>query len=107
MTLKVWCIGVAANALLAQQVDEKRTGLVALLREAGLVVLVLLDILHVLIEEIRRVKRTSLGFRMELGTEDGARIVDQTLVGLVVEVGEVLPPLAGQRGWVDCVSVVL
>ena len=44
---------------------------------------------------------------MELGTEDGTRVVDQTLIGLVVEVGEVLPPFAGQGGWVDRVSVVL
>lgn len=33
--------------------------------------------------------------------------MDQTLVGLVVEVGEVLPPFAGQGSWVDRVSVVL
>jgi len=96
---------VATNALLAQQVYKKRAGLVALLRE--LVVLVLCHVLHVLVEEVRRVKRATLGFGMELGTEDGTRVVDQTLVGLVVEVGEVLPPFAGQGGWVDRVSVVL
>lgn len=70
-------------------------------------VLVLLDILHVLVKEVGRVKRTTLGFGMELGTEDGTGVVDQSLVGLVVEVGEVLPPLAGEGGGVDRVSVVL
>lgn len=71
MTFKVWRIGVATNALFAQQVYKKRAGLVALLREVGLVVLVLLHVLHVLVEEVGGVKRAALGFGMELGTEDG------------------------------------
>jgi len=44
---------------------------------------------------------------MELGAEDGTGVVDQTLVGLVVEVGEVFPPFAGQGSGVNRVSVVL
>lgn len=44
---------------------------------------------------------------MELGAEDGAGVVDEALVGLVVEVGEVLAPLGGEGGGVDGVAVVL
>jgi hypothetical protein len=107
MTLKVRGSRMHTNTLLSQQVDKKRAGLVVPVGEAGLVVLVLLDVVHVLVEEVRGVERTSLGFGMELGAEDGTGVVDQTLVGLVVEVGEVLPPVAGQGRGVDGVSVVL
>ena len=44
---------------------------------------------------------------MELGGEDGAGVVDETFVGLVVQVREVLAPLGGEGCGVDCVSVVL
>lgn len=70
-------------------------------------VLVLLDVLDVLVEKVRRVHRSALGFGVKLCTEDGARGVNDALVGLVVQVGEVLPPLTRQRGRVDGVSVVL
>jgi hypothetical protein len=44
---------------------------------------------------------------MELRAEDGAGVVDETLVRLVVQVGEVFPPLAGEGGRVNSISVVL
>jgi len=107
VALKVRRSRVHANTLLAEQVNEKRTRLVVAFGEAGLVTLVLLHILHVLIKEVSRVKRTALGFWVELGTEDGTGVVDKTLVGLIVQVGKVLPPLARQSRRVDGVSVVL
>jgi hypothetical protein len=105
--LKVRLRRVHAHTLLAKEVDQKRAGLVVPLRESSLVVLVPLHVLNVLIKEIRRVHRAALGFRVELRAEDGARVVDHALVGLVVEVGEVLPPLAAESRGIDSVSVVL
>lgn len=107
MEFKVRLSGVHANTLLAKEVDEQRARLVVALGESGLVVLVLLDVLDVLVEEIRRVHWSTLGFGVELRAEDGAGVVDQALVGLVVEVGEVLPPFAAEGGGVDGVAVVL
>ena len=105
--VEVWLIWVDTDTLLAHEIDKNGTGLIALVREGGLEVLVLLDVLNVLVEQVRRVERSSLGFRVELGAEDGAGVVDQTLVGLVVEVGEVLPPFAGEGGRINSVSMVL
>lgn len=98
---------VDTNTLLGKQIDKERAGLVALGREGGLVVLVLLHALDVLIEEVGRVHGATLGLGMELGAEDRTRGVDETLVGLIVQVGEVLTPVTGQRGGVDGVTVVL
>jgi len=98
---------VHANTLLAKEIDKQRAGLVVALREGRLVVLVLLDALDVLIEQVRRVHGAALGLGMELGAENGAGVVDQAFVGLVVQVREVLPPLAAEGGGVDGVSVVL
>lgn len=96
-----------ANTLLAKKIDKKRARLVVPVRECSLVLLVLLDVLDVFVEKVRGIERSALGLRMELSAEDGTGVVDQTLVGLVIEVGEVLPPLTGQCGGIDSVSVVL
>lgn len=104
MTLKVWLSWVHTNTLLAEQVDKKCARLVI---DGGLFALVLLDIVNVLVEQVGRVKRTALGFGMELSAEDGSGDVDQSLVGLVVQVGEVLLPFAGESCGVNGVSVVL
>lgn len=95
------------DTLLAEQVNQNRAGLVALVGKAGLVVLVLLHVFNVLVEQVRRVKRSALGLGVELRAENRARVVNQSLVRLVIQVGEVLPPLARQRRRVDSVSVVL
>lgn len=105
--VKVGLIRVDADALLAHEVDEDGGGLVALVAELVLQVLVLLDVLDVLVEQVGRVEGPAFGLRMKLGGEDGARVVDEALVGLVVEVGEVLAPLGGERRGVDGVAVVL
>jgi hypothetical protein len=44
---------------------------------------------------------------MELGREDGAGLVEHTLVGSVVEVDEVLLEVARKGAGIDGVSVVL
>ena len=106
--VEVGLVGVDTNTLLAEQINKDSAGLVVLVGcEGGLEVLVLLDVLNVLVEQVGRVEGSALGFRVELGAEDGTRVVNETLVGLVVQVGEVLPPLAGESGGVNCVSVVL
>lgn len=99
--------GMHTNTLLAQQVDQERAGLVALVSEQGLAILVLLHALDILVEEVCGVHWAALGFRMELSAEDGSRGVDQALVGLVVEVGKVLPPLCGKSCGINRISVVL
>jgi hypothetical protein len=105
--LKVRLIRVNTHALLAHQIHQHGTGLVALVAELVLQILVLLHVLHVLIKQVGGIEGPALGFGVELGREDGAGVVDQTFVGLVVEVGEVLAPLGGEGGGVDCVPVVL
>jgi hypothetical protein len=107
MHVKVRQSRVHANALLAKKIDKQRAGFVVALRKGSLVVLVLLDALDVLIEQIRRVHGAALSFGVELGAKDGARVVDDALVGLVVEVREVLSPLTAERSRIDSVSVVL
>lgn len=100
--------GVDADTLLGEQVDEERVRLVALAGgEDRLRVLVGLDAVDVLVEQVGRVERAALGLRVELRAEDGAGLVDHALVGAVVEVDEVLLPLAGHRGGVHGVTVVL
>lgn len=67
------------NTLLGQQVHQQRTRAAITLRVEGrLVVLVLLHAIQVDVEEVRRVERTSLSLRVELGAEDRARLVDQS-----------------------------
>jgi hypothetical protein len=105
--IEVGLVGMNTDTLLAHQIDEDSAGLVVLVGELGLVVLVLLDVLDVLVEQVTRVERSALGLGVELGAEDRAGVVDQTLVRLVVKVGEVLPPLTGEGGGVNSVSVVL
>jgi hypothetical protein len=53
MELKVWLGRVDADTLLAEQINQERAGLIVPLGESGLVVLVLLNVLDVLIEEVR------------------------------------------------------
>ena len=106
--IEVGLVGMNTNTLLAEQVNEDSAGLVALVGgKGGLEVLVLLHVLNILVKQVSGVKRSALGLGVELSAEDGARVVDETFVRLIVEVGEVLPPLAGQSGGVDGVSVVL
>jgi hypothetical protein len=105
--IEVGLVGVNTDTLLAHQIDKDSARLVVLVRELGLEVLVLLDILDVLVEQVSRVERSALGLGVELGAEDRSGVVDQTLIRLVVEVGEVLPPLAGESGGVHSVTVVL
>lgn len=107
MALKIRRSRVHTNTLLAEQINEKRAGLVVPVGKGRLLVLVLLDILHVLVEKVGRVERAALGFRVELSTEDGARVVDEAFIGLVIQIGEVLPPIARQCQWINRVSVVL
>lgn len=96
-----------AHALLAHQIHKHRARLVVLVRKLRLQVLVLLHVLNVLVKQVRRVQRSALGLGVELRAENRARVVDQALVRLVVEVGEVLPPLAAESRRVDGVAVVL
>jgi hypothetical protein len=105
--LKVRLIRVNTHALLAHQIHQHGTGLVALVAELVLQILVLLHVLHVLVEQVGGIERPSLSLGMELSAEDGAGVVNQALVGLVVEVREVLAPLGGERGGIDRVPVVL
>jgi hypothetical protein len=98
---------VDTNTFLGQQVHKKWARLVVALGEGSLVVLVLLDALDVLVEEVGGVERAALGFGVELRAKDGARVVDQAFVGLVVEIREVLPPVLGEGRGVDGVPVVL
>jgi hypothetical protein len=71
------------------------------------VVLVLLHTLHVFVEQVCRVHRSAFSLGVKLSREDGARVVDEAFVRLVVQIGEVLPPLTGKRRGVNGVSVVL
>jgi hypothetical protein len=105
--LKVGLSRVHTNTLLAKEINQKRARLVVPLGKAGLVVLVLLHVVNVLVKQVGRVHGSAFGFGVELRAEDGARVVDETLVGLVIQVGEVLPPLAAESGWVNSVSVIL
>ena len=105
--LEIGLAGVHADTLLAQEIDKQRAWLVVPVGERGLVVLVLLDTLDVLVEEVRRIEWAALGFGMELSAEDGAGVVDETFIGLVVQVGEVLPPILGKGGGVHSITVVL
>jgi hypothetical protein len=107
VTLKVTKRWVHTDTLLAEQIHQERARLVIPVGEHSLVVLVLLHALNVLVEEICRVHRSTLGLGMELSREDGTGVVDEALVGLVVQVSEVLPPLTGESRGVDGVSVVL
>lgn len=59
------------------------------------------------VEQVRRVKRTTLGLGVELGAENGTRLVDHTLVALVVQVDKVGLPLRRQGGGINSVTVVL
>lgn len=65
------------------------------------------DILNVLIKEVGAVHRATLGFGMELGREDGARGVAHALVTAIVQVDEVLFPIAGQAAGINGVTMVL
>lgn len=107
MALKVGERRVNTNTLLAKQVDQKRAGLVVPVGEGCLVVLVLLDVFHVLVEQISGIKRSALRFRVELSAENRSGDVDQSFVGLVIQVGEVFPPLAREGRWVNSITVVL
>jgi hypothetical protein len=105
--LKVGLGRVHTNTLLAKEINQKRAGLVVPLGKAGLVVLVPLHIINVLVKQVGRVHGSALCFGVELRAEDRARGVNEALVGLVVQVGKVLLPLAAESSRVNSVSVVL
>jgi hypothetical protein len=105
--IEIGLVGVNTHTLLAEKIHEHSARLVALVGELRLEVLVLLHVLDVLVEQVGRVERSALGLGVELGAENGSRVVNQTLVGLVVQVGEVLPPLTGKSSGVNSVSMVL
>lgn len=44
---------------------------------------------------------------MELSAEDGSGVMDQAFVGLVVEVGKILPPILRKRGGINSITMVL
>jgi len=100
--------GSNTNTLLGKKVNHEgiRPSPAAALEDVvGL--LVLLDGLEVGVEQVARVERTTLGFGVELGGKDRTSLVDHTLVGAVVEVGEVLLEVLVHGGRVDGVTVVL
>lgn len=99
--------GVNTNTILAEQIHKQRAGLVVPVGERRLLLLVLLHALDVLVEEVRRIERSTLRLRVELGAEDRTSAVNQTLVGLVVQVGEVLSPFGRKSSRVDGITVVL
>lgn len=113
------------NALLRQKVDQHRAGpAVTLGVEGHLVVLVLLHAVQINVEEVRRVQRTSLSLRVELGAEDGARLVDhawdplesayrrrmekvRTFIARVIQVNKVWLPVRWQGRNINGISMVL
>lgn len=107
MTLEVRQGWVHSNTLFAQQVDQEWIRLVVPVREPGLVLLVLLHALDVLVKEVCRIEWSALGFRVELSGEDGSGVVNETLIGLVVQVCEVLAPLRWKSRGVNSIAVVL
>lgn len=98
---------VHTDALLAKEVHEQRARLVVLVGEHSLLVLVLLHALNVLVKKVSRVEWSALGLRVKLCAEDGPSVVNQTLVGLVVQVGEKLPPATGEGRRIDGITMVL
>lgn len=97
--------GLNTDTLLAENVNhELRWPVVTVDRGAALVHL---DVLEVLVEQVRGIHRATLGLGVELGRKDGAGLVHHTLVGAVVEVDKVLLEVAGQGAGVDGITVVL
>lgn len=93
------------NTLSAHDVEHQRGGSVVL--ENNLVALGELDVLKVLVKEVRAVHGASLGLRVELSREDRSGLVEHALVGTIVKVDEVLLVVAGEGAGVDGVTVVL
>lgn len=56
--------------------------------EGRLTLLVFLNILKVHVEQVRRIERASLGFRVELSREDRSGIVDEACI--VLEIGIII-----------------
>lgn len=75
--------------------------------EHSLVLLVSLNVLNVHVEEVSGVHGSTLSLRVELRGEDRPGLVDDTLVGAIVEVDEVLLEVGGKGRSVDRVPVVL
>jgi len=100
--------GLNADTLLSEQVDQEGAGKALTLGvEANLVVLVLEHAVQVDIEEVGGVQGTTLSLGVELGAENGARLVDHALIALVVQVDEVRLPVGGQGGSINSITVVL
>lgn len=100
--------GLHTDTLLGKQINQQRAGeAVPLWVEHGLAGLVLAHTVNVDVEEVRGVQRTALGLGVELCAEDGARLVDHTLVAGVVQVDKVGLPVRGQGRRIYSVTVVL
>jgi hypothetical protein len=56
--------------------------------EGRLTLLVFLNILKVHVEQVRRIERASLGFRVELSGEDMSGIVDEACI--VLDIGIII-----------------
>jgi hypothetical protein len=70
---------VDANPFFGEEIDEQRAGDTVTCRlRVALTLLVLLYIFQVDVEQVGRVERTSLCFRVELGREDRSGLVNQT-----------------------------
>ncbi|KAI6748599.1 hypothetical protein HG530_015372 [Fusarium avenaceum] len=93
------------NTLSAHDVEHQRGGSVVL--ENNLVALGKLDVLKVLVKQVRAVHRASLGLGVELSREDRSGLVKHALVGTIVKVDKVLLVVAGEGAGVDGVTVVL
>lgn len=93
------------NSLLRKDINQKRRGQVV--KRTALNSLVGTDISHVLVKQERRVKGTALSLGVELCGKDRSRLVDHTLVGLIVEVDKVLLEVRRQSGSINSVTVVL
>jgi len=97
-----------AHPLLAQQVNQQRRGSVVLVGgQCCLAILVLGNAVNVGIEQVGRVKWTTLRLGMELSREDWSGLVNHALVAGVVEIDKVLFPVRSQRGSIDRVAVIL
>ena len=77
------------NSLLRQKINQQRAWYaVAMGLEGRLTLLVFLNILKVHVEQVRRIERASLGFRVELSGEDRSRNVDETCT--VLDIGIII-----------------
>lgn len=97
--------GLDTNTLLAKDIQHEVRGSIVLVdlgRALGIS-----DLIQILVEEVRTVHGTTLGFGVELGGEDGSRLVHHAFVATVVQVDKVLLEVAGQGAGINGVAMVL